>query len=806
MKALVLREFKSVFCSPAGAFFALAFFLVSGFMLWLFPGSYNIIDGGYADLSRFFNIAPILLIILIPALTMRLYSEEKRNKTMDILKSRPIRVSEVYFSKFLATFFFVLVTLLCTSIYIYIIYQLANPVGNIDIGNILASYFSLLLLTVVFISIGLLGSALTKNQIVALVLSVFICLFVFYGFDLLSDLFASGKTKTVVSSVGLNHHYELMRRGVIQISDVAVILNYLLIFVLLFIFITTISLRIVYKYVVFVFILNAIFYAIPNSRFDFNADKRYTLSDYTVNLLENLDKSQSLTVNIYLTGDLNYGFQRLRGEVDNVLSDFKRYADNNINVNYVYPYQEASSNEMYQNMTKMGMPGIMLNETDREGKLSQKVIFPYASITNNKDTKIVPLLKNIAGNTAEENLNISVESLEYEFIDAIRILNQAESKSVAFIEGHDELSRTSVYDAEELLSKYYSINRGVIGNDINILNDFDAVVIAGPLSKYSDAEKYILDQYIMRGGKVLWLVDGAFYSHEELAHSGYSASMKNEVNLDDMLFSYGIRINSDLIQDMQCVSTYLISDDSQSTIRVPSYFQPLLMPSPDFPATKNIRDVKAGFASSIDVVNSSPSVKKNILLTTSGKTHLVRVPEPINFDVSDIQNQPEYFNQAYVPVAVSLEGKFNSAFVNRIIPDSVNASEHKTIEQSQNTKMIVVSSSDIITNELQGQGKDTQVLPMGYDRASKQLFGNREFIVNAINWLTDDEGLMLLRTKQQRMYLLNKSTAYANRDKYAVLSISAPILLMTLIMGTIFLYRKRKYGNDKGVSKAINTQ
>ena len=745
-------------------------------------------------MSRFFNIAPILLIILIPALTMRLYSEERRNKTIDILMSRPVHPLGIYFSKFSATFLFVLVTLLCTGVYVYYIYQLANPIGNIDIGSIVASYFSLLLLAAVFISIGLFGSTVTRNQVVALVISIFICLFVFYGFDLLSELFVSGKEKTVIVSLGLSYHYELMRRSVIQVSDISSVFNLLVFFVLLFVLVYKIQKRIVCIFIVLISILNIIFFFIPNYRFDFSADQRYTLSDYSINLLENLDKDQTFTINIYLTGDLNYGFQRLRNETDNILNDFDRYANNIFLINYIYPYREnGASNDIQQNMADRGMSGIMLNETDREGKLSKKIIYPYASITNSKDTLIVPLLKNIAGNTAEENLNISIESLEYEFIDAIRLLNQAEPKSIAFIEGHGELSRTSVYDAEELLSKYYSINRGQIGNDINILNDFDAVVVAGPLSKFSNTEKYILDQYIMRGGKVLWLIDGAFYSHEELARSGYSASMKNDLNLDDMLFSYGVRINPDLIQDMQCVSTFLVSNDSQSTALVPSYFQPLLMPSLDFSVTKNIRDVKAGFASSIDIVNNSPNVKKNILLTTSGKTHLVKVPEPINFDVSDIQSQPDYFSQSYVPVAVSLAGEFNSVFVNRLIPDSINAGTYKTIEKSQSTRMIVVSSSDIITNELQGQGKETQVLPMGYDRASKQLFGNREFIVNAINWLTDDEGLMQLRTKQQQMYLLNKSVAYENRDKYAILSILIPITMMSLIMGIFFLYRKKKY-------------
>jgi ABC-2 type transport system permease protein len=447
-------------------------------------------------------------------------------------------------------------------------------------------------------------------------------------------------------------------------------------------------------------------------------------------------------------------------------------------------------------MAEKGMPGIILNEMDREGKASRKVIYPYAEVSNEKDTLVVPLLKNRAGYTAEENINASVESLEFEFTDAIRLLGQDGFKTVAFIEGHNEIQRAYVYDAEELLSKYYFVNRGEIGNNMNILNDFDVVIIAGPLSEYNEIEKYILDQYIMSGGKILWLVDGTFYSHQDLAQSGHSASMKNNTNLDDMLFSYGVRINPDLIQDKQCVSTYLMNDSEvQSALAIPSYFQPLLIPSQNFPVTKNIRDVKAGFASSIDIVNNSPAIRKNILLTTSASTHLVKVPEIIDFDITKIQDAPNYFDQQFVPVAVSLEGEFSSVFQNRMIPDSVKTDGHETIDKSKHTKMIIISSSDIITNEIQGQGKDSQILPMGYDKISQQQFGNRDFIVNAVNWLTDDAGLMQLRAKQQKLYILNKKEAYENRNKYALINISLPILFILLIMSIVILHRKRKYEN-----------
>lgn len=790
MKALVLKELKSVFCSPVGAFFALTFLVVMGVMLWAFSGNYNLIDGGYAEMKNFFALAPILFSILIPALTMRLFAEEKKNKTLDILLSRPVSVSEIYVSKFFATFLFVVVTILPTILYVYSLYQLANPVGNIDIGSIVISYVSLMLLILVFISIGLFSSGITNNQIIALIISVLLSLFIYYGFSLLSSFFLSGSIQISISSFGLLLYSESMQRGVVKISDLIPVFNYLILFSLITIFILEKNKkRVIITGISFLFIINLALFIFSDVSFDFTEDKRYTLSEYSKKVLDETAKEKPYEVTLYLNGELNYGFQYLRNATMDLLNDFNAYTSDIIKVNHVNPYQSNDKN--YDSFQKKGMNGIMLNETDREGKMSRKVIYPYAEITNGNDTLVVPLLKNIPVNTADENLRASVENLEFEFIDAIKLLNQEKSKSIAFIEGHDELSRAYVYDAEEVLSKYYFVNRGEIGNQIDILNDFDAIIIAGPLKKYTETEKYIIDQYLMSGGKVLWLIDGVYYSAQELARVGYSASIKNDVNLDDMLFNYGVRINPEIIQDKQSVSAYVITDNGQSAL-IPSYYQPLLIPSPENPITKNIMDVKAGFASSIDVVNNSPDVKKEVLLTSSAYSHLVKVPDVIDFDIERIQDLPDYFNQSFIPVAVSLEGVFQSSFTNRMIPDSVQTNR-ATTQSSKPTKMVVVSSSEIISNEIQGQGQSSQPLPMGYDRASKQQFGNRDFILNAVNWLTDDDGLMALRTKKQQMHILNKKEAYENRDRYAALNIIMPILFILLIIGLAITYRKRKY-------------
>lgn len=795
MKALLTKELKSFFCSSTGAFFSIAFLLIAGLVLWVFGGSYNIPDSGYAELRRFFDLTPILFAVLIPALTMRLIAEEKRTKTLDILRSRPVSATSICLSKYIATLIFVVTVIATTLIYVYSIYQLANPTGNIDLSSIVASYISLILFAAVFIAIGLFASSLTKNQIGALIIGIVINLFVYFGFELLAGIFLSGKTQIMLSSLGLVNHAKQMQRGVISINDLLIIANYILLFCILTIYTLNPKKAYIIRTIGIILAMNIIFIFIPNLQFDFTADKRYTLSDYSKTLLaKSAEKKENLSVIIWLSGDLNAGFQHLKNATGELLDNLNRYADNTINVKYRNPsLYYKSQQHMYEGMAAKGMNGIMLNEIDREGKASQKLIYPYAEISNGSDTLAIPLLKNVRGYTAEENLNASVENLEFEFVDAIRLLNQEKPKSIAFIEGNGELPRAYLYDAEERLSKYYFVNRGEIGHEVGVLNNFDAVIIAGPTRKYSEQEKYILDQYIMAGGKVLWLIDGAYYSHDMLVNEGHSPSMRNEVNLDDILFTYGVRINADLIQDKQCSSIPLVSGNNSQTTLMPCFFIPQLMPSPQNEITKDIKDVKTSFASSLDIVNSNNEVSKNILLTTSANTHLIKVPETIDFDIEQVQSENNYFEQQYIPVAISLEGSFPSAFANRMIPDSLDTKDYRRLDTSKPTRMVIISSSDIIRNDIEGQGQQSQVLPMGFDRASGQIFGNGEFIVNAVNWLTDDEGWMQLRTKQQRIFALNKQAVYDKRDIYAILNTALPILAILAIMGCCVLYRKMKY-------------
>lgn len=798
MKALITKELKSICFSSASTFFAVSYLAIMGYMLWLSPGSFNIPDNGYASLTSFFHLSPILFAILIPALTMKQFAEEKRMKTFDILRTRPIRFSSIFFSKVIASAAFVFITLLPTAVYVYSVGQLANPAGNIDAEAIIASYISLFLLSIVFIMIGLFTSSISSKQIIGLLAGIIGCLFVFFGFDLIAGLFLAGKTQITLASLGLNYHYNLMQRGVVEIKNLLVIFSYIILFFTLTLLINQEKKAALNVFILLVISILATLIT-PNIHIDFTQDKRYTLSDYTKTLLSQIKENEhEIKIDIYLNGDLNAGFQRLKNETSNILSDMNRISGNKLEIKNINPYslQLEPKQDLFNYMARKEMVAITLNESDREGKLSRKEIYPYAQVISNEDTLTINLGKYMPGYTADENINAAIESLEFEFVDAIRLITQKEQKSVAFIEGHGELGREYLYNAEDVLAKYYNVIRGEIWYDSS-LEDFDAIIIAGPREKFSEKEKYVIDQYIMHGGKVMWLVDGAYYSSNDLIQTGSSASMKNDTNLDDLLFTYGVRVNPDFVQDKQCASIYLATGENNSApTLMPCYYIPYLMPSADNPVTRYIRDIRAPFASSIDILKSTGKVEKKILLTTANNSHIVKVPELITFNIEDIQNNPYYFDQAFITTAVSLEGIFNSAYINRMIPnDKEIAISRERLNESKPTKMIVVSSSEIIRNYLHHDPDSPYPLvsPMGYDPVQDRVAGNADFFVNAVNWLTNDDSIMQLRTKQQQLRTLNKKQVYESYNQYAILNIVFPILFIMFVMGVSYFYRKRKY-------------
>jgi len=534
-------------------------------------------------------------------------------------------------------------------------------------------------------------------------------------------------------------------------------------------------------------------------RIDLTTDKRYSISDQTKSLMAGIENPVEVTV--YLDGDLNPGFQRLKKSTAELLDELSVYANKTINVHYINPSLADTPNEREKKYTELATRGLIptaVYERDKEGKSIQKVIFPWIEISYNGKKVAVCLLKNILGNSGEENLNISIENLEFEITDGIRRATSTEVRKIAFIEGHGELTEPETYDICKSLSRYFQIDRGILGNNAAILKDYKAIIIAKPTKPFSESDKFIIDQYIMHGGNILWLIDGVRIAKENLSTIGLSPAMELDVNLSDQLFRYGVRINSVLLQDVQCASVPVNIAPAGSTPQFessPWYYAPLLLTSPEHPVTRNITQVRSEFCSGIDIVGENKKVKSQILLATSDNTHIVGTPTTIDLSQQPKGNDKTYFNLGYVPVAVALEGNFDSDFANRMTPKGMTG-VLPALEKSLFSKQIIVADGDIIRNERAGT-KDSTIIPLGFDRYTNQQYGNKDFIQNAILYLTDNDDWMQLRNRTLKLRLLNKNVTNNDRITWQLINTLIPILILIILGIGYQIIRKRKYTSIK---------
>ena len=510
-------------------------------------------------------------------------------------------------------------------------------------------------------------------------------------------------------------------------------------------------------------------------RWDMTDDKRYTISHPTKELLRSLDSP--LTVTVLLEGELNAGFTRLQKAASELLSEFS-----------IYTTERIDSRPLGASLVQ-GLDPIVIHERTHKGKMAQTTVYPYAIVEYKGKKRLVNLLQNQRGLSGEENLNNSIENLEYSMVEAIRGLAQTKVEKVVFLEGHGELEEHDVYDLTQLLAQYYQVDRGCLGNEAGVLDGYAAVIIADPQLPFSEEDKYILDQYIMQGGRVLWVVNGVKFSSDFLASQGATPIVALDLDINDMLFRYGVRIRHGLVQDLQClpVPVDVSTNPQQSNWQpMPWTYAPLLLTSQQSPITRNIAQLTATMASAVELVGGEDGIRKEVLLATSSASKLTAVPAQVNLSMG-VDDEQSY-QYAYIPVAVSLEGEFSSLYAHLGAPESIVASA-PVRKVSVPTRQIVVAAGSAIRNEWQ----QNQPLPLGYDRYTKTQFGNRDFMLNAVLYLTDNEGWLQLRQKEITLRLLNDKRAQTARIQAQVMSMVIPLAILGLLGGVIVLMKKRKY-------------
>ena len=549
------------------------------------------------------------------------------------------------------------------------------------------------------------------------------------------------------------------------------------------------------------------------TRFDLTAEKRYTLSNITTEYIEDLD--DIIFCKIYLDGDdLPPGFKRLKNSLKETLDEFIVYGGDNIQYEFINPSagtDKKKKEAIYKELYKRGLLPVNLNEEDDEGKISQKVIFPGIIVSYRDRELALDLLSNNAKKSTEENLNNSVSEIEYKLLNTFNKLLTEYIPTIGFTTDHGEMGFENTYSTKKTLSEFYNIKNIKINEDITSLadrtdidsartmlrNKYELLVISKPTKPFSEKDKFILDQYLMNGGKILWLVDGVNVSMDSLSHSNFTVALSNEINLDDQFFNYGFRINHNLLQDLQCAkipakSTFGGSGRPQF-VPFDWIFFPLLQPTDKHPIGRNLDMLLTGFVSSIDTVKPNSNIKKTVILSTSEYTKKLNVPIQVSLDLLNVKPEKMFFKDSYQTTGLLLEGKFTSNFIDRIPAEIKNSPQIKFRELSKETKMMVISDGDIIYNPVKVVDGKKIPYPAGTDKFTGYTYGNADFILNAVNYLLDESGIMYLRNRQIKLRLLNKDKVKTEGFYWQVINTVVPVVLIIIFGFVLKFVRKRKY-------------
>jgi len=534
------------------------------------------------------------------------------------------------------------------------------------------------------------------------------------------------------------------------------------------------------------------------TRLDLTSEKRYTLSAKTKDIIRNLD--DIVFFRVYLEGDMPAQYKRLRNETRIMLNEFRSYGKNNIQFEFVDITKDKDRSAIHNIVEDLRMKGIQ-PIVDFEGsgtEMSQKIIIPAAIVSYREREVPVQLLVTSAGTGSDNKeliVNNSIQALEFKLADAIRKLTTVYKPKVAIIDGQYELKPVETAEAQRLLSEYYNIERVTINGQLNALDGFNCIIVARPDSMFSDKDKFIIDQFIMRGGSALWLIDAVYADMDSLRTNGQSVAYSKRLNLDDMLFKWGVRVNTDLVMDINGapipILTGMIGDQPQFEFYTWYYF-PLILSNQSHPIVKNLNPIKLEFANSLDTVGGK-GIKKTVLLTTSAFSRKVNTPVTVSIDIVEKIPEKKLYNKKNIPVAVLLEGEFESAFLNRLPPEIYQNPDINYKERSKFTRMIVVSDGDILKNQFVFRDGRYSVYPLGFDRYTNTTYGNADFVMNAMSYLCDENNLLEIRSRELKIRLLDKTRAADERAKWQFVNLMLPVLFVIIIGLFLFFFRKRAY-------------
>lgn len=544
---------------------------------------------------------------------------------------------------------------------------------------------------------------------------------------------------------------------------------------------------------------------IKNWRFDLTSDNRFTLSEATHKVIEEVD--DIVYIQVYLEGEgLPAEFIQLKRETQLMLSELRT-----INTNIEYEFidllvekNETEVNDVIRQLSKKGINPSTMLITEGDAR-KEKIFFPWALLTYKGKEIPVGLLKSNPGANQNENIQNSINALEYEWVNAINKASTNNKPLVGFVTGHGELNNKYLEDFQNGLRDNYTVKEinfrefdvdsitgaPSIAGKYHMLQLFDAMVIAKPQSKFTDLDKLFLDQYVMRGGKLLWMIDPVHAEMDSLSNSGEMITYpKRELNLEDFLFKYGVRINTDLIKDINCAAIPLnseIQNGQSKWTKFPWFYFPVILPEKNHSITNNLNTVKLEFASTIDLI-TSPGIKKTALLKSSIHTGVKSTPSRIRLQEAIEKPKEEQFKAGQKVVSYLLEGQFTSYFKNKIKPKNDLGIPFQ--EDGKKSKIIVISDGDIAKNPVNRKG---QAGRLGYDRYTNTQHANKKFLINCIDYLLEGQDIIKLRNREVKIRLMDKTKIKAEYKTWQVINAVLPTLLLLIFALITFIIRKRKY-------------
>ena len=811
MWSICKKEWTQYFSSLTGYLIISFYLVVNGLLLFVIP-NYNLLDFGYASLQVYFDFAPWFLLLLVPAITMRSFSDEFKQGTYEVLHSLPFSSLQLVLGKLLGSLLIVIAAIAPTIFY-GVVLDALSATGGIDWGATFGSYIGLIFLGAVYTAVGVFASSLTKNSAIALLVSIIISILLLQSFDWLSavSFFANGYDY-YIKQLGLSLHYNNMSKGLIKLTDMIYFISILVLFILG----TIENLKGKIKYV---FLLIAIIGANYLSnvfpfQFDLTKEKRYTLSASSTEVISQIQAP--VTVHLYLGGDLPSNYKTISNAAIALLDQLHQINPGLIKWNLEIPNQSVSDTALYalyDSLSKMGLPieRIQQGNGGADKRVDQLIIpgalvevdgqKPYAIDLRSSKKYFKPynIVKDVPEVDEQASANAAEALLEYKFIQAIYLLNRKTVPTIAYLIGNGQPVNLTVNDIGETLKDQYDLSVFDLSKGFPDATKIKTLLIVKPTTPFSDLDKLKIDQYVMGGGNIIWAVDKLYAEYDSLQKTdGSYVSFDRGLALDDLLFKYGIRINSNLIQDLNCAKLPLVvgtqGDGSPLIKRVPWPYYPFLIGNDNHPIAQNMDRVLSLFPSSIDTIASN-GVKHIILLTTDTSSR--SLPSPAQVSLNSVKGEEDMvqFNQHHFSIAVLSEGSFNSFFANRlsqVLKDSVQQNLGIAyLSKGKPSKQIFISDADLFTNKVD---KSNGPLPMGMIPFESYQFANRDFFVNSIQYLNEPVGLIESRNKGIVLRLLDKTKVAESRLFWQWMLLLGPVAILSLFFYFWTQYRQRRFG------------